>query len=138
MFALPIALLAGGLALNSELGWGLPTEWSLVYVGVLSLFPVTAWLQTRLHTYVVKEDSVMARQGILRRASTEVRIGDIRAISVRQSLLQRVLFIGDVGFSSAAGDEEEVIFAGVSDPEGLKQLVQQRMEAIKGPRHHGG
>jgi len=139
LFILPVALIVGGLALNSELGWGLPAEWGLVYVVVLSLFPATAWIRTRLYTYVVREDSVMSRQGILRRSSTEVRIGDIRAIRVRQSLLQRILHIGDVGFSSAAGDGEEVVFTGVSDPEGMKQLVQQRMEVIKGPsRHRGG
>ena len=106
----------------------------LIFTGVLLLFPAYAWLRTRFYTYVVRNDAVYCRKGLLSRDSNEIRIADIRAINVRQSLSARILRVGDIGFSSAAGDEEEVTFMGVPDPIGVKKLVQGRMAELKSGR----
>jgi uncharacterized membrane protein YdbT with pleckstrin-like domain len=68
--------------------------------------------------------AIMAEVGFLNRKSSEIRIGDIRNITVTQSLLERLLQIGNVAFSSAAGDREEVVFASVLNPLMLKALVK--------------
>jgi uncharacterized membrane protein YdbT with pleckstrin-like domain len=66
----------------------------------------------------------MSRHGIFKRFSTEIRIADIRAISIQQSLSERILGIGNVGFSTSAGDEEEVTFLSVRKPGKLKLKIQ--------------
>lgn len=100
----------------------------LIVFGFL-LFPLTAWANARLMSkYVVTQDSVMAERGLFSKHSSEIRIVDIRNISVRQSFLDRMLLIGDIGFSSAAGTQEEVTFTNVSAPAKLKELVKEMQQ----------
>lgn len=127
----PILLIPVGLwVLKSYLWETMAVKWMFLYAAVLLLVPLYAWIKKHIYTYVVKTESVMSRRGILRRFSTEVRIADIRGISVRQGLMQRIMRIGEVGFSSAAGDEEEVIFHGIQNPEAVKELVQKQMREL--------
>lgn len=131
----PILAIPGLIILLKNTFWEeMPFLWMLIFTGVLLLFPAYAWLKTRFYTYVVRNDAVYCRKGLLSRDSNEIRIADIRAINVRQSLSARILRVGDVGFSSAAGDEEEVTFAGIPDPIGVKKLVQGRMAELKSGR----
>ncbi len=131
LFVWPILLIPVGLYLVKTYVWEtMPTLGMLIYTAVLLLIPLYGFIKSRVFTYLVKRESVMSRKGILRRYTTEVRIRDIRGISVRQSLLQRVMGIGEVGFSSAAGDAEEVVFRGVRDPEKIKLLVQEQQDEI--------
>ncbi|MCA9564585.1 MAG: PH domain-containing protein [Myxococcales bacterium] len=109
--------------------WPVAVMWGVI--GALLMFPIYGWFVSQLHSYMVTTNSVIARKGILSRYTNEIRIADIRAINIRQSLPQRIMSIGDVAFSSAAGDAEEVIFKGIRDPEGVKLLVQGRMEVEK-------
>ena len=67
----------------------------------------------------------------------EIRIRDIRAINVRQPVLKRIMRIGDIGFSSSAGDEEEVVFIGVANPEVVKTEVRRRQDADERRRQQG-
>ena len=127
----PILLIPVGLYLLRTYVWEtMAVKWMVLYAAVLLLIPLYAWIKKHVFTYVVSNRTVMSRQGILRRYSTEVRIADIRRISVRQGLLQRIMGIGEVGFSSAAGDDEEVTFHGVRHPENIKQLVQKQMREL--------
>jgi uncharacterized membrane protein YdbT with pleckstrin-like domain len=99
--------------------------WYLAVVALCALFPFGAHLKARLTTrYTVYPTAIMAEVGFLNRKSSEIRIGDIRNITVTQSLLERLLQIGNVAFSSAAGDREEVVFASVLNPLMLKALVK--------------
>jgi|GEM_PF-4394132 len=131
----PILAIPGSILLLKNTFWEtMPFVWMLIFTGVLLLFPAYAWLKTRFFTYVVRNDAVYCRKGLLSHNSNEIRIADIRAINVRQSLTARILRVGDIGFSSAAGDEEEVTFMGVPDPIGVKKLVQGRMAELKSGR----
>ncbi|MBN1946386.1 MAG: PH domain-containing protein [Bradymonadales bacterium] len=110
-----------------------PMPWwvYLIVIMLLLMFPLYAWFRSLFRTYMVTSRSVFSRRGLFSRYSNEIRIRDIRGINVSQSLLQRIMNVGRVGFSSAAGDEEEVQFLGVRDPEGVKRLVQEQMAEIK-------
>jgi uncharacterized membrane protein YdbT with pleckstrin-like domain len=106
----------------------------LVYVilaAVLLLIPFVAWVKTRIDTFEIKRNAVHRRKGLLTKLSNEIRIADIRAVNITQGLFQRLTGIGNVGFSSAAGDQEEVQFPGVRNPEWVKKTVQARMEALE-------
>jgi uncharacterized membrane protein YdbT with pleckstrin-like domain len=133
MFILPII---GAPALILLLKYGIWKAmpfwpWMLIIIVGLGLLPGVAWLRTRFHTFEVRPESVLARKGLIARDSSEIRIVDIRLVNVRQGVLQRILNIGNVGFASAAGGEEEVIFGDVLDPFGIKKLVQDRMKSLR-------
>ena len=105
--------------------------WMLGIIVIGGLIPAYGWLKTFFRAYEVRPESVMAREGLVSRYSSEIRIVDVRLVNVRQGIVQRLLGIGDVGFASAAGEQEEVVFAGVRDPQGIKMLVQERMKVLR-------
>jgi uncharacterized membrane protein YdbT with pleckstrin-like domain len=97
----------------------------LVVTGLMLVAWLVAWIAARTNTYVVYADRVFAQQKFISRATSEVRVAVVRSINVSQSLYARLFRIGDVVFKSA-GDEEDVVFKGVPDPEGIKRVVQQQ------------
>jgi uncharacterized membrane protein YdbT with pleckstrin-like domain len=75
--------------------------------------------------YTIDGETIESRQGLIARRVQSIRVRDLRNINVRQSLVQRLLGIGDVEFSSAGGSGIEVVFFGVEAPMQLKNLVQR-------------
>jgi uncharacterized membrane protein YdbT with pleckstrin-like domain len=105
------------------------------WVGVIVfclLFPLFTVIRARLTTrYVVTNRTLSAEVGLFSRTSNEIRIVDIRGISVRRTFIDRIVKTGDVAFSSAAGDSEEVVFSAVSDPESVKRLVNDLQDELR-------
>ncbi len=93
------------------------------YLALLMLFRRFSWL------YTIDAESIESSHGLIARRVQSIRIRDLRNINIRQSVMQRLLDVGDVEFSSAAGGDVEVIFYGAPDPMGLKEYVQDRQRA---------
>lgn len=74
--------------------------------------------------FTVDGFSIESRHGIIAREVSSIRVEDVRSINVKQSLFERLLFIGDVEFSSAASPEAEVIFKKISTPMRVKRKIQ--------------
>lgn len=74
--------------------------------------------------FTVDGFSIESRHGIIAREVSSIRVEDVRSINVKQSLFQRLLFIGDIEFSSAASPEAEVVFKKISNPMHLKRNIQ--------------
>lgn len=75
--------------------------------------------------FTVNGFSIESRHGIIAREVSSIRIEDVRSINVKQSLFERLLFIGDVEFSSAASPEAEVVFKKISTPMRVKRKIQE-------------
>ena len=75
--------------------------------------------------YTIDGDTVESREGVIARNVQSIRIQDLRNINVKQSLVQRLLRVGDVEFSSAGGGGVEVVFFGVEYPMRVKALAQR-------------
>jgi uncharacterized membrane protein YdbT with pleckstrin-like domain len=88
------------------------------YLAGLVVYRRYAW------RYTVDAERIESTHGLIARSVRSIRVRDLRNINVRQSLMQRLLNVGDVEFSSAGGDEIEVTFFGVPDPIGLKDQAQ--------------
>jgi len=71
--------------------------------------------------YKVTSLRVSIETGIFTRSSRELRIADIRSITARANMFG----IGDIEFSTAARDEAEVAFWGLSHVERVRDLVKQ-------------
>ena len=77
--------------------------------------------------FTIDDGNIESRWGIIAREVNSIRIADVRNINVKQSLGDRILFVGDIEFSSAASDNAEVMFKGVSRPMRIKRIVQERL-----------
>ena len=75
--------------------------------------------------FTVDDFSIESRQGLIARKVSSIQIEDVRSINVKQSFLDRLLFIGDVEFSSAASSEAEVVFKKISNPMRVKRKIQE-------------
>jgi uncharacterized membrane protein YdbT with pleckstrin-like domain len=78
--------------------------------------------------YTIEDGTIESRRGIIARKVNSIRVVDVRNINVKQSILDRILGIGDIEFSSAAGAEAEVIFNDIGSPMRVKEKIQSMMQ----------
>lgn len=98
----------------------------LVLVVTLCGYLLTTILYQRyLWRFTINADNIESCRGLFGRKVRSIRLQDLRNINVNQTLMQRILGVGDVEFSSSAGSDVEVVFFGVSDPMGTKALAQR-------------
>lgn len=64
------------------------------------------------------------RVGLIAKNTNEMQLRHIRAINVRQGIIERILGIGTVMFISAAEGEAAVVFKGIRDPHGVKERIR--------------
>lgn len=77
--------------------------------------------------YVLTDQRLRVRRGILSRKEKTARFDRIQNVSVDQSLLDRVFRVGAVNFETAGTDERDsgFNFLGISDPQQLVRIVAQ-------------
>ena len=85
---------------------------------------LVAQLRRLDRSYRVTTQRVVQRAGFLARRVVEIELRETRDLTLTQSLAQRLLGIGTVGVSPAAGGEM-VSFAGIADPEAVKETIRR-------------
>ena len=75
--------------------------------------------------YTITNRRLRIQRGLISREIQETRLERVQNVNYTQSILQRILQIGDVDFDTAASDDYNFIFAGVAQPE----VVVQRVDA---------
>lgn len=77
--------------------------------------------------YVLRDERILHYDGklSLRYAVPTIRYSDIRAITVYQDLLGRLLDYGDIDVGTAAQDGAEISFYGVRSPKQLAQILDE-------------
>jgi uncharacterized membrane protein YdbT with pleckstrin-like domain len=119
--ALVLALVWGDLRFS-------PENLRAVYVVVAGVFVylLVGLIYHRLSwRYLIDGEIIESREGVIARKVRSIRVRDLRNINVNQTLMQRILNVGDVEFSSAGGSGIEVTFRGVSDPLQVKALAHR-------------
>lgn len=99
--------------------------------GLGAFLLVTGWLgflwQWAGALYRVTDFGVEARLGLIAHQTVGLRFQDIRSMSIKQSLLDRVLNVGLLEFTSAGTDGDPVRFNRVAHPDKVLRLVKARM-----------
>ena len=76
-------------------------------------------------SYTITNRRLNIKRGIVSRTIQETRLERVQNVNYRQSVLQRMLQIGDVDFDTAAGDDYNFIFEGVGEPADVVHMVDQ-------------
>lgn len=98
-------------------------------VRVISLVPIAVVLELLRRyyndVYLIGRDKVTHYQGrvSLRLATPSIRNIDLRAITVSQGLLGRILDYGEVALATAAQEGPEIIMTGIRAPHELAKLI---------------
>ncbi len=74
--------------------------------------------------FTVGNGNIESRHGIIAREVRSIRIADVRNINVKQSLCDRLLFIGDIEIGSAGTADIEVVFHRIGRPFAVKRKIQ--------------
>ena len=125
---LVVAAIAGALAaaatkiVDGDVDSGLVTTVVLV---VLGLVLVLGWLKRLFTTYTISTNRLHIRRGIVSRAEQQTAITRVQNVNTHQSILQRMLAIGNVNFDTAAGDDYDFEFGGVSSPQEVVEAVHR-------------
>jgi uncharacterized membrane protein YdbT with pleckstrin-like domain len=83
-------------------------------------------------SYTITNRRLHIKRGIVSREIQETRLERVQNVNYHQSVLQRVLQVGDVDFDTAAGDDYNFVFAGVAEPAGVVERVD-RATVARGP-----
>jgi uncharacterized membrane protein YdbT with pleckstrin-like domain len=79
--------------------------------------------------YTITTRRLHIKRGIISREIQETRLERVQNVNYDQSVLQRLLRVGDVDFDTAAGDDFNFVFAGVADPDEVVERVDRATHA---------
>ncbi|QDV35268.1 PH domain-containing protein [Tautonia plasticadhaerens] len=86
------------------------------------------WFKSLYVTLTVTNRRSILRKGLFSKATSEVNHDDVRNIQVEQSVVQRLLNIGDLLISSAGQDIVEIRARAIHDPEAVATIVREHQD----------
>jgi membrane protein YdbS with pleckstrin-like domain len=96
----------------------------IAVVGV-ALTILVGFIKRVATSYTITNRRLHIKRGIVSRTIQETRLERVQNVNYQQSVLQRMLQIGNVDFDTAAGDDYNFIFAGVAEPADVVHMVDQ-------------
>ncbi|MDR3231117.1 MAG: PH domain-containing protein [Synergistaceae bacterium] len=75
-------------------------------------------------TLIVRPDEIALEEGLFGRNSIEISTKNIRTIQVKQSMIQRILNVGDIQIASSGTEEYEICAANMPEPHTLRNRMQ--------------
>jgi uncharacterized membrane protein YdbT with pleckstrin-like domain len=96
-----------------------------VVLALVAAVLVAGYLKRLFTTYTITNHRLHIRRGIIARAEQQTQINRVQNVNTHQSVLQRMLVIGNVNFDTAAGDDYDFEFAGVASPHEVVDAVHR-------------
>lgn len=84
--------------------------------------------------YEIERERIVSQAGIFSRSRQTIRLESIRSVDLNQTVIERLLQVGDLAFYTAGSADAEVIFTGVYRPMEVKQYLQELSEQAPGPQ----
>jgi membrane protein YdbS with pleckstrin-like domain len=120
----------GGLLLEVKPSWW-KFFWHLVFFWLVIPL-VVAIVRRNSFLLRIYSDRVSLERGLVTKEHRELFIKDIRSIDVDQTLLQRLVGIGDITLSTAATLDAAEEIPGVPDPMRVKDLLIAQRQTLTG------
>ena len=103
----------------------------------LLILLLAGWLRRVTTRYLITTRRLQIRRGILSKHVEETRVDRVVDVTVHQSILSRMLAIGDVDFDNASAQQGDLFrFAGISRPGQITEAINRVHEesTAAGPR----
>jgi len=96
--------------------------WCLFWLILPPIFAL--WGKYKLSFYVCK-DRIIVERGLLSKNVKEILLADIRTINIKQSLLERILNIGEIMIATSATSEYETVISNIPNPTRIRYLIMK-------------
>lgn len=123
-FAITIAAF-GLLLLLRAVGVGIPYPviGAVLVIGVVITIGI-GWMHRFFTQYTITTKRLNIRNGIFSKTETSTNVDRIQNITVKQSLVDRLLKVGSIDFDTASDDaSDRLIFIGVNNPQELRERI---------------
>jgi uncharacterized membrane protein YdbT with pleckstrin-like domain len=101
-----------------------------VGAGVLAVVLVVGFLKRIGTHYVVTNERLHIRRGLISRHIQETRLERVQNVNTNQSIVERILQIGTVDFDTAGSGDFDFSFTGVAQPERVVAAVDRAQRAM--------
>lgn len=120
------ALIATYLWAHNDPTWLSLTDWWGISLLLVALVFVRNATYRRSLRFTVTNQRILIARGVLARTERTTAISRIQNVTIRQSLLQRMLGIGDVEFDTVGGDltDSDFRFIGIAHPRQVAQRIE--------------
>ena len=131
------ALIALVVSLITGLGDGGPDSGLVTVIALVgvALTILIGFVKRVATNYTITNRRLHIKRGIVSRTIQETRLERVQNVNYNQSVVQRMLQVGDVDFDTAAGDDYNFIFAGVAEPADVVHAVDQATGAHAAGSH---
>ena len=120
-----VALATG--VIGDETNSGLVVLLAIAGVGITVL---VGFIKRVATSYTITNRRLHIKRGIVSRTIQETRLERVQNVNFTQSVVQRVLQIGDVDFDTAAGDDYNFVFSGVAEPADVVHSVDEATRSL--------
>jgi uncharacterized membrane protein YdbT with pleckstrin-like domain len=136
-----VAVLAGVIAgivtrisgKSVDVAWVIPAV-IVVFIVVL----IWGFLKRIRTTYTISNQRLTINIGLLSRDIHQARLERVQNVNANQSMLERMLGIGDVNFDTAGSAEFNFAFEGVAHPQRIVRTVDRAIREMQETHPHPG
>ena len=107
-------------AVGSSFSW---TTTLVVFVVLAALVILAGFLYRMTTTYTITNQRLTIRRGVLSRHLQQTRVERVQNVNVDQSIVDRLVRVGQVDFDTAGADDSDFTFRGVANPDAVVRAV---------------
>jgi uncharacterized membrane protein YdbT with pleckstrin-like domain len=96
-----------------------------IFIAIIILILVVISVLTS--EYFISSKRIYIKRGLISRTLNDIKIEWITNIYVQQGIFGRILNYGNVGISSPGESAGAIGFMGVSDPIGIKKIIEENL-----------
>jgi uncharacterized membrane protein YdbT with pleckstrin-like domain len=132
-YVLAAIVFAAGVYVYNEVPWfeGKPA-WLMGIPALLLIVPIQKHIQTRLMKLTLGGDRLTFEKGVFSKYTRTIDVVKVQDVTVRQTLMQRMLGMGDLSLETA-GESGMIMIGGIDSPRAIADTI---LEASK--RHSIG
>jgi uncharacterized membrane protein YdbT with pleckstrin-like domain len=109
-------------AVNNNPGWPVSVNFFLAVPLALLVWTVVRHVKLRFTSLTLTGNKVRYETGILSKSTRTLELSKVQDVSVRQTMVQRMLGLGDISVETA-GDSAPLAMRNVDDPQEVADFI---------------
>jgi len=101
---------------------------SIPTFGLALVLLVIPWLKRKNARYIITDNRVIQKSGIINSASKDYRITDIRQLQTGATWFEKMLGHGNIQFASSAGATSLITFSGIADYQSVANTIRSQQQ----------